>query len=414
MGICTSCLESIGLIAAEESIKPVTQKKLPKFYKPKVSSKDDLLLTNEETKEYDDGVIERINTNKIGKSTSSGNFNTLPMRSFTSEVDPSYSPNGRIKHKYFPPNFLANRNNHVNVNDVIHEVKETVDHTIHNLLDIILPEKDYVYLWEQDEDVVQCRECRHDFTAFHRKHHCRICGGIYCEKCCPLKEHQINENNFQKEPIRWCTGCDLRLTPGDVIKNMIERRINPGKGSVIPKRKPMDFVAVNHGEMNDEEISPYGNFEFINKSDEYCCVKLLVADPYHSSTTLWEVPRPRYLALAPGATCHAIFEVNISLELFILVDHDQRCNQQIGVYKDFITYRLSCQNKNAFLKYKGDGKVEIRSGKALSEKYKKIKSNGDKKRIFSPGKGKKGSSIIIGNIKESDLEMLFTSITLRM
>lgn len=40
--------------------------------------------------------------------------------------------------------------------------------------------KDY---WLDDASATKCRSCEHQFTTFRRKHHCRICGKIFCGAC---------------------------------------------------------------------------------------------------------------------------------------------------------------------------------------------------------------------------------------
>ncbi|KAI8996739.1 hypothetical protein BC832DRAFT_297099 [Gaertneriomyces semiglobifer] len=37
--------------------------------------------------------------------------------------------------------------------------------------------------WMKDERVKECYDCKLPFTTFRRKHHCRICGQIFCHKC---------------------------------------------------------------------------------------------------------------------------------------------------------------------------------------------------------------------------------------
>ncbi|KAF8605304.1 hypothetical protein BDV93DRAFT_490619 [Ceratobasidium sp. AG-I] len=37
--------------------------------------------------------------------------------------------------------------------------------------------------WEPDESVGECRSCRRRFTWLLRKHHCRRCGQIFCDRC---------------------------------------------------------------------------------------------------------------------------------------------------------------------------------------------------------------------------------------
>lgn len=39
------------------------------------------------------------------------------------------------------------------------------------------------FQWEQDEKVTNCKLCVKDFNVARRKHHCRRCGGIFCNEC---------------------------------------------------------------------------------------------------------------------------------------------------------------------------------------------------------------------------------------
>lgn len=43
-------------------------------------------------------------------------------------------------------------------------------------------------LWEHSEAVENCRGCNAKFQLPYsrRKHHCRICAGVFCDKCCAL------------------------------------------------------------------------------------------------------------------------------------------------------------------------------------------------------------------------------------
>ncbi|XP_053980102.1 1-phosphatidylinositol 3-phosphate 5-kinase [Hylaeus volcanicus] len=55
--------------------------------------------------------------------------------------------------------------------------------------------------WMPDSVSKQCYECGERFTTFRRRHHCRVCGQIFCSKCC---SDQITGK------IMGCTG-DLRV-----------------------------------------------------------------------------------------------------------------------------------------------------------------------------------------------------------
>ncbi|VDM98122.1 unnamed protein product [Thelazia callipaeda] len=41
--------------------------------------------------------------------------------------------------------------------------------------------------WMPDSSGRECYECQERFTAFRRRHHCRLCGQIFCSKCCDVQ-----------------------------------------------------------------------------------------------------------------------------------------------------------------------------------------------------------------------------------
>ncbi|ESP03188.1 hypothetical protein LOTGIDRAFT_137758, partial [Lottia gigantea] len=38
--------------------------------------------------------------------------------------------------------------------------------------------------WMPDSSCRECYDCGDKFTTFRRRHHCRVCGQIFCSKCC--------------------------------------------------------------------------------------------------------------------------------------------------------------------------------------------------------------------------------------
>ncbi|GAB6019595.1 1-phosphatidylinositol-3-phosphate 5-kinase [Chamberlinius hualienensis] len=62
---------------------------------------------------------------------------------------------------------------------------------------------DFKQYWMADSDCKECYDCGDKFTTFRRRHHCRICGQVFCSSCCnqeiPGKLLQIN--------LRVCAYC---------------------------------------------------------------------------------------------------------------------------------------------------------------------------------------------------------------
>ncbi|BFZ53030.1 Mitochondrial distribution and morphology protein 12 [Savitreella phatthalungensis] len=58
--------------------------------------------------------------------------------------------------------------------------------------------------WMKDSNVQSCFRCEAVFTTFRRKHHCRLCGQIFCSSCTLLtSSHRLNN----RERFRACKTC---------------------------------------------------------------------------------------------------------------------------------------------------------------------------------------------------------------
>ena len=56
--------------------------------------------------------------------------------------------------------------------------------------------------WEKDDKVDRCRGCKIEFSFFKRRHHCRCCGRIFCDACCPRSSLPVVGDGF-----RACAEC---------------------------------------------------------------------------------------------------------------------------------------------------------------------------------------------------------------
>ena len=153
-------------------------------------------------------------------------------------------------------------------------------------------------LWEEDEIVSNCRDCESVFTVSLRKHHCRGCGGIFCEDC--TDPHTTLAAG--QEAVRACFGCQRGETPGHEVVNLVQTILGKREkgGTVFP---PSSSVRMHTGSLyGDDESrsvrldgsaahrSKY--FEIVNKSGEMLAVRLLESggDPIR------ELCHPCYLA----------------------------------------------------------------------------------------------------------------------
>ncbi|TKY75263.1 WD repeat and FYVE domain-containing protein 3 [Spatholobus suberectus] len=76
-----------------------------------------------------------------------------------------------------------------------------------NLIKPANEEKDH---WVPDEAVSKCTACGTDFGPFIRKHHCRNCGDIFCDKCTHGRITLTADENAQ--PVRVCDRCMAEVT----------------------------------------------------------------------------------------------------------------------------------------------------------------------------------------------------------
>jgi hypothetical protein len=159
-------------------------------------------------------------------------------------------------------------------------------------------EEQHGVMWEEDENVSQCRECEKKFSVAVRKHHCRGCGGIFCDTCAVTG---VLLEKTGAEPVRACSGCRRGETPGEGLLHTIERALNAeeGKGRFPPAQPIPVRLGSLYGDndsravrLDGEPAHRYGYFEIVNKSSEMMAVKLIEG----GSDSLREICRPSYLA----------------------------------------------------------------------------------------------------------------------
>lgn len=63
--------------------------------------------------------------------------------------------------------------------------------------------------WMKDESASSCFSCNRAFTTFRRKHHCRVCGQIFCSACTQLVDGERCGSPNRR--VRCCKSCEDAL-----------------------------------------------------------------------------------------------------------------------------------------------------------------------------------------------------------
>ena len=86
--------------------------------------------------------------------------------------------------------------------------------------------QDFAPRWLGDDETAVCLGCHAPFDGWNWRHHCRKCGGIFCDACSPYKclihpadvvyppDWDSLLSTFDpREPLRTCAACRETLLP---------------------------------------------------------------------------------------------------------------------------------------------------------------------------------------------------------
>lgn len=98
--------------------------------------------------------------------------------------------------------------------------------------------------WVLDHEINNCSQCHDEFSLIRRKHHCRVCGKLFCAECSAFKllipttkliQHP-NGTDDNRAPLRTCSHCarslhhvqeDLRKLLAKAHAETIVERLSP-------------------------------------------------------------------------------------------------------------------------------------------------------------------------------------------
>ncbi|XP_010535787.1 PREDICTED: uncharacterized protein LOC104810979 [Tarenaya hassleriana] len=125
--------------------------------------------------------------------------------------------------------------------------------------------------WLPDSSNTVCMQCSSPFTAIIRgRHHCRLCGGIFCRNC--SKGRCLMPIKFrERNPQRVCDSCYERLDPlQGVLINSISNAVQVAKHDVVDWTCTRGWLNLPVGLSMEDEI-----YKASNTLKSYCQVASL-------------------------------------------------------------------------------------------------------------------------------------------
>ncbi|TFK56509.1 hypothetical protein OE88DRAFT_1803203 [Heliocybe sulcata] len=118
--------------------------------------------------------------------------------------------------------------------------------------------------WMDDENCKECYDCKSVFTTWRRKHHCRICGQIFCSRCA---SHIIKGTRFGTEgTLRVCNLCLEKLHKGDEEDEDDHRSVTSAATSPFAAHQfGMDSMSFGLGHHSQ---SPFAASQLFGRSDD--------------------------------------------------------------------------------------------------------------------------------------------------
>jgi len=117
-------------------------------------------------------------------------------------------------------------------------------------LEVVIPEVNLSYLhqqlkssteqqavlWSPDKAVPSCEKCSTLFGLFLRRHHCRMCGGLFCCKC---STRSVLMGGHKR---RACDACFAK-----VAQSIMPRTSNASSPAVHPRPSSLSTSAIDPG-----------------------------------------------------------------------------------------------------------------------------------------------------------------------
>ncbi|KAJ7922865.1 hypothetical protein B0H13DRAFT_1982098 [Mycena leptocephala] len=115
--------------------------------------------------------------------------------------------------------------------------------------------------WMDDENCKECYDCESIFTTWRRKHHCRICGQIFCSRCASniIKGYRFGHDGM----IRVCNLCVEKLAKVDEDDDDDRRSVVSSVTSFPAHQLGMETMTLAH-----HPQSPFAASQLFGRTDE--------------------------------------------------------------------------------------------------------------------------------------------------
>ncbi|CAN4084821.1 unnamed protein product [Withania somnifera] len=120
--------------------------------------------------------------------------------------------------------------------------------------------------WMPDQSCRVCYECDSQFTVFNRRHHCRLCGRVFCAKCASNSVPVPNEEPNDGDRIRVCNFCFNQWQQGlatvDCRMNLSSPGLSPSP-SATSLASNQSGCTCNSGSSGSSTVYPTGPYQYV-------------------------------------------------------------------------------------------------------------------------------------------------------
>nr|XP_009766173.1 PREDICTED: 1-phosphatidylinositol-3-phosphate 5-kinase FAB1B-like isoform X2 [Nicotiana sylvestris] len=124
--------------------------------------------------------------------------------------------------------------------------------------------------WMPDQSCRVCYECDSQFTVFNRRHHCRLCGRVFCAKCAsnsvPIPNEEPKAGREDGDRIRVCNFCFKQWQQGLAT---VDSRMNLSSPGLSPSPSTTSLASnqsgctCNSGSSGSSTIYPTGPYQHV-------------------------------------------------------------------------------------------------------------------------------------------------------